>query len=281
MTRSPLRRGLWSVATACIPLLMSTPALGDVKSQAAREAAEYVFRKFGKEAASETVETLARKLETAALKHGDEVYAAARQVGPRALFVAAQAGAQSKLAYQLMARYGDNAVAMVLSRPQALKLVGQLGEEAAEQLIKHPGIAEPLLAQGGKNAVQALNAVGPQGGRRMAMLLEDGTLAAGGKADALLGVVSKYGEKGLDFIWRNKGKLTVAAALTAFLANPEPFINGTKDLAQIAGESVVKPVTTAIAGSVNWTYVLLAIAGLICVGLLVRRRRRAAVVPLS
>lgn len=270
-----------ALISALILALTTYPVVADVKSQAAREAAEFVVRKFSKEVGQETVETLARKLESAALKHGDEVYLAARQVGPRALKVAAEAGEQSTLAYRLMARYGDNAVAMVLAKPEAMSLVARLGEGAAEQMIKHPGIAEPLLEQGGKAAVLALKEVGPQGGRRLAMLMEDGALTATGKTDQLLGVVGKYGDKGLDFIWRNKGKLAVAAAMTAFLANPEPFINGTRDLAQIAGENIVKPVTSAVANSLNWNYIFVGLAGLIAVVLLVRAWRRAPVIRMT
>lgn len=248
-----------------ILLSLMPSAWADVRSKAATEAAEYILRKFGAEVGQETAETLARKLEQAAAKHGDEVFAAARQVGPRALTAAAGAGEQTTLAYRLMAKYGDNAVAQIVSKPSALKLVATLGDDAAEQLIKHPGIAEPLLQQGGKAAVQALKELGPQGGRRLAMLLDDGTLQASGQMDGLLGVVGKYGERGLDFIWRNKGKLAVGAALTAFLANPEPFINGTLDLANIAGEHLVKPVASAVARSLNWNYVLVPAA--IVVGL--------------
>jgi hypothetical protein len=44
----------------------------DIKTKAAREAAEYLVRKFGKEVAEEGVETLSRKIEILAVKHGDE-----------------------------------------------------------------------------------------------------------------------------------------------------------------------------------------------------------------
>lgn len=264
------------LAGLALALGAPAPAAADVKSKAAMEAAEFILKKFGKEAAGETAETLARKLEQAALKNGDSVFLAARQVGPRALKVAAEAGENSGLAYQLMAKYGDNAVAAILSKPQALQLVAKLGSEAAEQLIKHPGVAEPLLAEGGKAAAVALKEVGPQGGRRLAMLLDDGTLKAGGQMDALLDVVGKYGEKGLDFIWRNKGKLAVAATLTAFLANPQPFIDGTKNLADVVGTNLVQPVVTAAANGINWTWFYLSLMALVALFVLVRLRRPAA-----
>ena len=67
--------------------------------------------------------------------------------------------------------------------------------------------------------------------------------------------------------WASALALTVAAALTAFLADPEPFINGTRDLAQIVGENVVKPlaevpgkVAAEAAVRVDWTIAVVVIA---------------------
>ena len=80
-----------------------------------------------------------------------------------------------------------------------------------------------------------------QNARRLVEMLDAGELKQIGRTDQVLGVVGKYGNRGMDFVWRNKGALAVAAGLTAFLANPEPFINGTKDLAQVVGHSVVEP----------------------------------------
>jgi hypothetical protein len=52
------------------------------------------------------------------------------------------------------------------------------------------------------------------------MLMADGELTKVGRAQELLGVVAKYGDPAMDFIWRNKGILAGGATLTAFLANP-------------------------------------------------------------
>ena len=53
--------------------------------------------------------------------------------------------------------------------------------------------------------------------------------------------------------------------LTAFLANPEAFINGAKDLAQVVGANVVRPILQVPAAAVegvargtNWTVIFLA-----------------------
>ena len=80
-------------------------------------------------------------------------------------------------------------------------------------------------------------------GGAFGMMIGDGAVKTGEQSAGLLDVVAKYGDKAMEFIWNNKGPLTVGAALSAFLHDPEPFIQGTKDLAVEA----VKPVGIEIA----------------------------------
>jgi hypothetical protein len=65
------------------------------------------------------------------------------------------------------------------------------------------------------------------------MMAEGGELAALGRSPEIMDVIARYGAPAMDFIWRNKGPLAVGTALTAltaFLANPKPFIDGTSQL---------------------------------------------------
>ena len=227
-------------------------ARADIRSKAAREAAEYVLRKFGVKVAEEGTETLARRITTAAARHGDEVFAAVRRVGPKALTLADEAGEQAPRALRLLARHGDDAAVWVLKRPKGMGLVSRLGDDAAEVLVKHKGLAEPVLEQVGTPAVKALGAVGSQSGRRLAMMAEGGELAALGHSPEVMDVIARYGDPAMDFIWRNKGPLAVGTALTAFLANPKPFIDGTTHLAGTVGDAVVKPVIQETAQAVSW-----------------------------
>jgi hypothetical protein len=264
--------------------VLGTPvaARADVKSTAAREAAEYVMKKFGKEAVQEGTEVLARRIEVMAVKHGDDVIKAVKQVGPQALKLVDDAGAQGATAARLLAKHGDEAALWVLARPRGLTLVGKYGDEAAEVLIKHKGVAEPVLEQFGASATQALKAVSAQNGRRLAMMAsKDGgelatiTAKLGREpAEQLVGVVGRYGDRAMDFIWRHKGVITMGAVLTAFLANPEPFLDGTKDLAGILAENTLLPVSRAVAGNVDWTLVVLCLLGFAGVLVLLRLRRR-------
>src|SRR5579859_6833798 len=162
----------------CLP----ASALAQGRAQAARAAAEFVIERFGRPAAREGVELLTRKIESAAVRFGDEAIVAARKCGPQFFTVVEAAGANGGKAVRIMAEHGEPAVAWVLKRPKGMQLLVQHGEEAAAALVRHPGgIAEPVIEQFGGPAVKALQAVGPQGGRRLAMMLSEGELTKIGR----------------------------------------------------------------------------------------------------
>jgi hypothetical protein len=253
----PYSLGLLILAVLVLP----APLTAGVKSKAAQETAEYVLKKFGAKAGGEGVEKLTARIEALAVRNGDEAFVAVRKVGPRAVQIAEQAGAQSADAVKVMARFGNEGV-WLASNPKSLSLASKYGDDAARALIKHEGIAEPVIAQYGKSGVAALNNLNAQNGRRLAMMADDGELARLTQPNRMLDVVAKYGDRGMDFIWRNKGALAVTATAAVFLANPEPFIDGAKDLAQTSLEQVGKPLVEAskevaveAAKSANWTWV--------------------------
>ncbi len=62
------------------------------------------------------------------------------------------------------------------------------------------------------------------------------------------------------------GSYTVTAGLTAFLARPEPFIDGTINLAEVVSRpatEAVKEIGGEVGRRTNWTVVLLAAMGLL------------------
>jgi hypothetical protein len=270
---------------ALVGLALPSVSGGQGKAALAREAAEYIMRKFGKEAAEVGVETLTRKIETLAIKHGDDVFLAVRKVGPRTLRLVEEAGEHGLESVKLMARYGDDAV-WVVSKKNRLAIFVKYGDNAAESMMKHGEIAEPLLVSFGKPAAGAMKAVNSQNARRLAMMADDGQLAKIGQTPELLEVVAKYGDRAADFVWRNKGALTVAAALTAFLANPEPFLDGATDITKVVSENAVKPlanvpgqVASEAAKNTNWTVVLaigIGVLGLLAAARLWLRHRTSA-----
>lgn len=257
---------------------IAAPAWAGAKSKAAQEAAEYVMRKFGKQAAQEGAEKLAARIESLAAKYGDNVARAARKGGPRALRAIEKSGQYGSQAAELLARRGDEAL-WIVENPQRLKLLASYGDDAAEAMLKHKGLAEPLLTSFKQPAGKALAALDGQNARRLSMLAESGELAKIGRSDALLDVIGRFGDRGMNFVWRNKKTLAVGAALAAFLADPQPFIDGTSQLA----ENFVRPVAESVGGEIarraNWTWLgvaaIAAAAAYLALKFLVRERLRA------
>ena len=233
-------------------LLATNPTRAGVGEKVARETAELVIRKFGKTAIREGAETFAERLSKAAVRHGDDLIVAVKKVGPKAIQFADEAGQDAPKILRLLSRHGDDAAEWVIQRPAGMQLLSLYGDDAAEVLIKHKGIAEPLLEKLGKPAVEALGAVGPQNARRLAMMNQSGELAKLGQVSELMAVISKYGDPAMDFIWRNKGPLAVGTTLTAFLSEPKVFIEGTAQLAGIAGTTLVQPVVQETARAFSW-----------------------------
>lgn len=255
---------LKSLAVATVLCLVAVPTVrADVASKVAQETAEFVLKKFGKKVLTEGTETFAKKITASTLRHGDDVINAVRRVGPSALALADDAGEQAPKVLRLLSKHGDDAAVWVAKRPAGMKLLSKYGDDAAEVLIKHKGLAEPVLEQFGAPAVNALGAIGPRGGRRLAMMAEGGELATIGRTPELMQVITRHGDAAMDFIWRNKGALAVGTTLTAFLARPEAFIDGSNQLAGTIGDVAVKPLvqeTGRAISSLIWALLVILIA---------------------
>lgn len=260
----------WTLTLAALAALPAAamPAFAGGKTKAAEEAAEFVLRKFGREAAKDGASVLVRRIERAAIAHGDDVFKAIRLAGPRGLHLIEEAGAHSKQVARLLATHGERGAVFVASRPRAMQLVLRHGDDAAAALVKSRGVALPAIESLGKPAVRAFRAIGsPRNARRLAMMAGDsGELSRIGRVPELLAIIEKYGDKAMQFIWTHKGALAVTTTLAAFLAEPEPFLNGVKEITQ----TVVKPLAEVpaiaaqegaaeVARKTNWTLVFLVI----------------------
>jgi hypothetical protein len=236
------------------------------RAKLAREAAE-MFAARGGSAAAKEVTHLASRIESIAARHGDDAILALRKGGPEAVHLVEAAGEHGGKAIRCLAAHGEAGAARVLSRPTAMKQFLAHGDDAAVALVKHPGVAEPLIERGGVHAVHALNAVGPQGGRRIAMLIEGELARHAARHPDVLGVVAKHGEKATEFIWKNRAVLAGGAALTAFLVHPEPFLSGTRDILAVAGDAAVKPAVGGFFNLLNTGLIALGVLILAAIGL--------------
>jgi hypothetical protein len=273
---------------AFIALLVPFSAHAGLKSEALEAAVRHVMKQFDKQVVEELGEggatVLARKTEELATKYGErEAIDAVQKVGPRVFRLVDDAGAEAGPdALRLLARKGEQG-AWIVARKESLDLARRYGDDAADAMIKHKEIAEPLIAAHGKPAARALAAVDGQGARQLAMMQDAGDFAKLGQTDRLLDTVARHGDGAMNFIWRHKGALATAAALTAFLNDPQPFIDGTRDLAEITGETLVKPLAQSIgggiAGGTQWTIVIglsvILLSLLVAWRMLLRRVRKS------
>jgi hypothetical protein len=257
-----------------------SPARAGVASRAAEETAEAVLRTFGKEVAEEGTETLARRLERLALDHGEEALAAARRTGPAGIRAIEEAAENSDEVIKFLVRHGEDAL-WVTAKPGRLALFTKYGEDAGAAMVRHRQIAQTLIEDFGSPAARAMKSVASRNARRLVMIAEDSQLRHLARTNEVLEVVGRYGDRAMDFIWQHKGALAVSTVLAAFLADPEPFINGTRDITKIAAENVGKPlaevpaaIAQGVAQGTNWTPVVLAGLGVGTVLLLVMQVRR-------
>ena len=225
-----------TVILALVIALNSVPAQAGLVSRGVREVVEFAAKRFGREVAEEGVERLTSRVASLAAKHGDEVVSAAiRKVGPKAGRLASEAGEHSDVALRLLTRHGDQAVGLV-QRKGSLQLISRFGDDGAEALLRHGMVGEKVIGQFAEGGAKALAKVSPQNGRRLVMLADEGLMKP-----QLMDIVSRHGERACEFIWEQKAPLAVAATMAAFIANPEPFLDGTVRLSEVVADAAVRP----------------------------------------
>ena len=239
---------------ALLLIAFMTPAISGPAVTAIRESAEFIMSKFGKGVAGQTVEEVAEATSRAVAKHGDQALPLLRNSGHAGFTALKEAGENAPNIIRLYVRKGDEAI-WVISEPKKLAIFIKHGDSAADALLKHPGIADSLIGSYGNEAVGALHTVSRQSAQRLSMVAEDGLLNATPRGKELLPVIRRYGDEAMDFVWKNKGSLAVAAVLGTFLDDPQTYISGAREL-------VISPVVEPIVRSTNWT---LIVAGVLVV----------------
>ena len=239
------------------------------------EAGEAVVHAATETAARQSVDEVAQTSRQLIVRYGEDAAKALRRMGRAGAEAIEKAGDQGMTAARLLAEHGDEALPLV-RRPECLTLVERLGDDAAQAMMRHPGLAEDLLSkQGNRLLAQALRNLSQRNARRLAMLTEEGFFNATPRSQELLQVVRQYGDAAMDFVWRNKGALTVVTVLASFLEDPKPYIDGIHSFGATVTKPVAEHVGRAFESALPW---VLAAAG--CVfGLLAlswSTRRRVA-----
>jgi hypothetical protein len=118
---------------------------------------------------------------------------------------------------------------------------------AVRAVAPHLNVGMTLVPLG-RSSSRAMAALAPRSARRLTMLAEDGTLARSGRWSELLAVIERHGDRALSFIWRNKGALAVSTVLGTFLADPEAFLGGGRELIGGAAQEATQPLAL-VAGT--------------------------------
>ena len=255
-----------------VVLFGMNPVRAGVPEQVARLAADEAARLLGRQAERTAVTTMSGRIARLAAEHGAETLVAVRRAGPEAVEVLERAGRRGALTSHLLAAHGTEAL-VIVREPVLLDLVVRHGDAAALALVHHPGLARSVIEATGTPGARALAGLSAQNARRMAMLVEDGTLIRLGHQEELLSAIERHGDRALDFVWRNKGALAVGTVLATFLRDPEPFLSGARELgggmthavaqpvmgaANRVGQDIAQPLTAAAVGAL---VVLMGVGG--------------------
>jgi len=216
-----------------------------------RDTAEIIVNKFGLGVTGNSLEQVINKTAVAVGKHGEESLPFLRQSGHIGFSVLESAGKQSQMIIRLFDSKGNDAIWLV-RQDLKLELFLRYGDSAAEVMIKHPGLADDLIRLYGNDAIGALASLSRKNAQRLSMIVADGHLDKLQKNKEILQVIRRYGDEAMDFIWKNKGALTISALLSQFLVNPEVYIQGAKEL-------IVEPIIEPVVTSFNWMVIMFVV----------------------
>jgi hypothetical protein len=231
-------------------LFSSEWACAGVKTAAIRETAEFALKKSGLEISEKALESTSSRITKLVANYGDDTISVARRNGLEAIARIEKAGPRGKQVMDLFIRHGDHAMFLTANQKR-LNLVLHFGDDAASAIAKHGEIVEPLVSSFGQAGASAAKSLSGRQARRLATMMTDGPFRDSSSAKKLLQIIGQYGDRAMEFIWKNKGALCVAGGLTAFIRNPEPFISGavtlsgtvSRHVTQTIGESFVKLAT--------------------------------------
>ena len=241
-------------------LLPVTSAVANPPAIVIREVAEYLMKK-SSGLAAKGAQAVTSQVTDAVTRCGPDALPFLRKAGPDGLQILDNAGANAPDVIKLVLKRGDDVV-HVISKPRNLTIFVKHGDNAIDALAKHPGLAEDLIERFGSSGATAMTKVSRVNAQHLAILAKKDPVMAAGQADQLLKIVGKYGDNAAEFIWKNKVVLASTTVLAAFLADPEPYLNGAKDLAS-AGVKAATPVVASWGNSIAQSTLTMFVVSLV------------------
>lgn len=247
-------------------LAIDVDAAKGVTARAAREMMDAAVQRSSSRAFSRLVRESPDQVLAIARRYGDDGLVAVSRHGRPAMRVLLNSSDEAAApVLRMIQRHGDDAVRMGQS-PQGLRILATENDTMFRVMHQTRGQAYPLLDRYGPRGADVLSRLSASESRQL-IQLQRGRHFSDSQFRQILDVVGEYGDRALRFIWEHKGTLALASVFVAFVADPQPFIDGTKDLtglvmqtaAEQAGETV-RSVFAMIRWNV-WIGVLLAVVG--------------------
>ncbi len=219
-------------ALAMIAWLFMEPAWHLAEAGLARDLAEAVLRKAGKQSDDLAVRELEQQFVKLFNRLGPDCEPFLKRFGKDGAEILERAGQKGN---QLLKWYqsAPGPSFYLLRDKEKLEWTLQYGKTAFDAMIRHPGAAEVLIRKhGAQGAAWALN-LDRNSVLKLAKLETSGwTSRHFPDSKTLSDFVRNQGSAGIKFIWKHRTRLAAAGALTWFMTDPESFINGTRSLMQ-------------------------------------------------
>jgi hypothetical protein len=128
-------------------------------------------------------------------------------------------------------------------------------DDAARAVTPHLNVGMTLVPLA-RSSSRAMAVLAPRNARRLGIMAADGALARSGRWGELVAVIERHGDRAMDFVWRHKGALAVSTILAKFLAEPEVFLGGGRELIGGAVREATQPLAdVADAAASRWMYI--------------------------
>jgi hypothetical protein len=210
------------IMLAAVLIVSASPApsfaiFGNPAGTIVRETVECCAKKFGIELGQVAGKQFSKSAARFIARYGDDGATALKNIGPRAIDLT---GRHGKDVVRICAAHSDDAARyLVTNIDDALPIWRTFGKEGTDIMVKHPGLAKPLLDTFGKKGITIGKKLSTESLEKFLVL----TSKVGEKdaKETLLEKALLYGDEILEFLWRHKWKIISGVAVYEFIKDYE------------------------------------------------------------
>lgn len=198
----------------------------------------------------QTLKSNSTRVARLALKYGDESIDLVRMGGPRLQKVLDNASfKEGKNLLSFFQKTGSSGL-RILDDPKLHQLILKHGDDIGQLVARHSGNGVKLVSKHGSSSIKSLNRLNRVQGQRLYIVSKQGKLAQVSKLSSteqskFWNILSQRGNAVLKWIEHNPKTTLTVATLTAFIAQPDKFLDGVGSILEKIGQGVVIPVLLA------------------------------------